>query len=79
MGRETYANSKTNAQKWRVVSYQIPVPEGDCSIHVRLGPQGDLVTIIMDGGMGNAAAEKIDEALTKIKGTPGAATLTLAG
>jgi glyoxylase-like metal-dependent hydrolase (beta-lactamase superfamily II) len=48
--------------KWCVVSYQIPVPEGDCSIHVRHCDKKHAIAIIMDGGKGKKSIDSIKQA-----------------
>jgi glyoxylase-like metal-dependent hydrolase (beta-lactamase superfamily II) len=50
-----------------VTTYQIPVPKGDCSIHVRCCNGAPETAIIMDGGKGENVVSHIDAAWNYIK------------
>lgn len=65
--------------KWCVVTYQIPVPMGDCSIHVRHFGKEKVAAILMDGGTNAEASDRIDQAWKEVKADLGITNLKLSG
>jgi glyoxylase-like metal-dependent hydrolase (beta-lactamase superfamily II) len=65
--------------KWCVVTYQIPVPIGDCSIHVRHYGKGQAAAILIDGGTDAEASARIDQAWEEVKADLGITNLRLSG
>jgi hypothetical protein len=52
---------------WTVYNYQVPVPQGDCSVHLLCHEDTCVSAFVMDGGLGSKAGACLDRALAKIR------------
>jgi glyoxylase-like metal-dependent hydrolase (beta-lactamase superfamily II) len=71
----SFTSDKVRLNKVHVATYQLPVGLGDCSVHLLVGKEGEVLSgFIMDGGKdasGISAAKVIQDGLNVLKKTYG--------